>query len=175
MEYSRTQKGAPMLILDGYLYIISIKKGSRIRWCYKYKYCKGYVWIENKSLALIRQCSLNSGSNEGYSSSIIAKADILERCKNTNEDFTSVFTSVSSNLDSLQLRDLTSFKSLRSYARRLRNERYMYTPSVYNDIPLALQSTLNGKRFLQFDSIFCLKIDTSFFFQTNSFIIYKKI
>ncbi|KAG0440946.1 hypothetical protein DMUE_1399 [Dictyocoela muelleri] len=173
MEYSRTQKGAPMLILDGYLYIISIKKGSRIRWCCKYKYCKGYVWIENESLPSIRQCSHNCGSNESKNSSIIAKADILERCKNKNEDFTSVFTSVSSNLDSLQLKDLTYFKSLRSYARRLRNERYMYTPSVYNDIPLALQSTLNGKRFLQFDSGFLSKNRHVIFF-SDEFLYYMK-
>ncbi|KAI0989158.1 hypothetical protein GJ496_009741 [Pomphorhynchus laevis] len=41
---------------------------------------------------------------------------------------------------------------MRDYAKKIRNERDNYTPGPENDIPLELQTTLNGFRFLQYDS-----------------------
>ncbi|KAI0986698.1 hypothetical protein GJ496_011226, partial [Pomphorhynchus laevis] len=46
----------------------------------------------------------------------------------------------------------TSFENMRDYAKKIRNERDNYTPGPENDIPLELQTTLNGFRFLQYDS-----------------------
>ncbi|KAG0434160.1 hypothetical protein DMUE_5277 [Dictyocoela muelleri] len=119
---------------------------------FRKKDCKGFVWIENESLPPTKQGIHSCRSNEGENFSYIAKSKILDRCKNSNEDFTSVFISESANLNNSQLSDLTSFKSLRNYTRRLRNEKFMYGQTIQNDIPLSLQSTLTGQKFLQFDS-----------------------
>ncbi|KAG0440311.1 hypothetical protein DMUE_1834, partial [Dictyocoela muelleri] len=148
MEYSTTQRESIMLILQGYLYVISYRNGNKVRWRCKNKFCKGFVTIENDSLPVLKEGAHSCRSDEGKTNAILAKKKILERCRSTNEEFTSIFTAESSNLATHDLTELTSFENLRDYGRRVRNERDNYLNIPQIDIPITLQSTLNGVKFL---------------------------
>ncbi|KAI0989484.1 hypothetical protein GJ496_007858 [Pomphorhynchus laevis] len=152
MKYFKTQRGAPMLDYNGFLYHISNKKEDVIRWRCKYRDCKGQVTIKNDTLPPISAESHTCSSNEGKNAAIIANQNILNRCKESNERFVTVFTSETKNLETKTLSKVTSFENMRDYAKKIRNERDNYTPGPENDIPLELQTTLNGFRFLQYDS-----------------------
>ncbi|KAI0977934.1 hypothetical protein GJ496_003546 [Pomphorhynchus laevis] len=152
MKYFKTQRGAPMLDYNGFLYHISNKKEDVIRWRCKYRDCKGQVTIKNDTLPPISAESHTCSSNDGKNAAIIANQNILNRCKESNERFVTVFTSETKNLETKTLSKVTSFENMRDYAKKIRNERDNYTPGPENDIPLELQTTLNGFRFLQYDS-----------------------
>ncbi|KAG0435042.1 hypothetical protein DMUE_4914 [Dictyocoela muelleri] len=152
MENSTTQRVGIMLILQGYLYVIFFRYGNRVRWRCKNKICKGFLTIENDYLPVNKEVIHSCRSDEGKTNAILAKKKILERCRSTNEEFTSIFTAESSNLTTHDLTELTLFENLRDFRRRVRNERDKYLNIPQIDIPITLQSTLNGVKFLQHDS-----------------------
>ncbi|KAG0431535.1 hypothetical protein DMUE_5556 [Dictyocoela muelleri] len=76
----------------------------------------------------------------------------LKKCKTAIETFNAVYTSVTKELESEILLEVTSFDNLRDYARKIRNKRDNYIPGPEYDIPSFFHFTLNGSRFLLIDS-----------------------
>lgn len=152
MEFFKTQRGSRMLSYDGFLYVFHKKNENDIRWRCRYRECNGFLVIRNDSLPSLKSGDHTCASNEGKNAAFLTKLTIMKRCKEANEAFTTIYTSETKNLETSILPEVTSFDSLRDYARKLRNERDNYVQGPENDIPLALQSTLNDKKFLQYDS-----------------------
>jgi hypothetical protein len=77
---------------------------------------------------------------------------LRKKIKDTNQPFLTTFTNASAEIETKSLTHLTSYVNLRDYATRGRNEKGSFCIDPHEDIPVSLQYTLNGKKFLQFDS-----------------------
>ncbi len=141
-----------MIFLNGFLYIKDNERGLEKRWRCKHKGCKAFIVIMNEDLTSERSDLHTFKSNEGLNAPILPKIKIINKCKASSEAFVNIFTSESSTLQQESLGTLTSYASLRDYTRKVRNQRDNYTRTPNDDVPLALQYTLCGTKFLQFDT-----------------------
>ncbi|KAG0442776.1 hypothetical protein DMUE_0013 [Dictyocoela muelleri] len=131
MEFYETQKGKRMLFLNGFLYHISKEKDEEVRWRCKYRPFLGLLIIKKETLPPIEEKEHTCNSNEGKSIAFIAKLQILKKCKKANETFNAVYTSVTKELESDILSEVTSFDNLRDYARKIRNKKEII---IYQDL-----------------------------------------
>lgn len=151
MIFALSQRNKPILFHDGKLYnLVKIEIQNRRFRCYN-RTCRGFLVI-NENNEILESRTHTCQTEPSWAESRIILAQIKERSVTTAEPFSNIYTTITSRHTPDALAHLPPYDSIRDSANKLRNKENNFVVSAMEDIPESLQRTLDGKRFLQYDS-----------------------
>ena len=172
-----SKRGKPILILDGFVYNKDgAECGGSIRWRCTERLCKGSLYT-NTSYVVLRHKPHNHEADHKECAKVATLKSIYTRSIHTSENINDLIAFETKKLNEQEILSLPKLNYIKDVVIRKRNASIGFIKNEYDDIPEILRNTLNGKKFMQFDSGVCDPERFVIFYSEESycFIKYAKI
>jgi hypothetical protein len=148
---TRSERNKEIVIFENHIYNFHSLNNETKRWRCKIRKCSGVLFTNNLNEVITKKPHNHDAiSEEEEKLLLLRKIDI--RVMNSYENLTSLLAIELSKTDDTLLKKMPHFSSLRDKATRMKNKNKAFLKPDYEDFPECLKVTLNGQKFLQYDS-----------------------